>query len=987
MADDFFSSRPEVRPTIYAYSIPGNHPGYLKVGFTDRDVETRINEQLHTSGLPHRTEMVFSAMRSDGSCFLDHDVHAVLKRKGFLQLNAETDRNEWFRCSVNDVKAACIAVRDGTANIENRSADFGMRPEQYRAVQDTIRYFKSAKDDDPSGAPKFLWNAKMRFGKTFASYQLAKKMGFKRVLVLTFKPAVESAWREDLVTHVDFEGWQFVSNKDAHGNDQSIDQQFAACDRGRPIVVFGSFQDLLGTNDAGGIKAKNQFIHDINWDLVIFDEYHFGAWRENAKKLFEIPDDESNADFNVEQYKEEEADNAINESWLPITTSYYLYLSGTPFRAINSGEFIEEQIFNWTYSDEQKAKAEWNEPNNPYASLPRMVMMTYRIPDAIRRVAQEGEFDEFDLNVFFGADFPKGHPEQAQFKYKNEVQKWLDLMRGSYVPSTKDELKLGEKPPMPFSDARLLGVLQHTFWFLPNVASCYAMYNLLAERQNTFYHDYKVVVCAGTKAGIGLDALYPVEQAMADPLESKTITLSCGKLTTGVTVRPWGGVFMLRNLKSPETYFQTAFRVQSPWTVKDESGNSIIMKQDCYVFDFALDRALHQIADYACQLNTKDSDPEANVGEFIRFLPVLAYDGAKMSRVSAEDILDFTTAGTSATLLAKRWESALLVNVDNETLTRLLNNPEALAALMKIEGFRSLNSDIQTIINKSDDIKKAKKEKGDNITPKEKKEISDEEKELKSKRKQIQEKLIKFATRVPVFMYLSEYREKCLKDVITLLEPRLFKLTTGLDVHDFDLLCSLNVFNGETMNQAIWQFKRYEDSSLGYTGINRHENEDSVGGWDTVIRKEEFDAMFAAQQKSMASAISERQTFVNQPVAPKPVITAAPVRQSVSTQPKAAQTGATIRPVPQPIVLHNKPTTYSGFGAVPTVKSAAQPVQKADVSGIGPGTVVVHKSPAIGEGVVTKIDAAKKYIHIKFNSGEKTFTFPDSFDKGFLRKK
>lgn len=987
MADDFFSSRPEVRPTIYAYSIPGNHPGYLKVGFTDRDVETRINEQLHTSGVPHRTEMVFSAMRSDGSCFLDHDVHAVLKRKGFLQLNAETDRNEWFRCSVNDVKAACIAVRDGTANIENRSADFGMRPEQYRAVQDTIRYFKSAKDDDPSGAPKFLWNAKMRFGKTFASYQLAKKMGFKRVLVLTFKPAVESAWREDLVTHVDFEGWQFVSNKDAHGNDQSIDQQFAACDRGRPIVVFGSFQDLLGTNDAGGIKAKNQFIHDINWDLVIFDEYHFGAWRENAKKLFEIPDDESNADFNVEQYKEEEADNAINESWLPITTSYYLYLSGTPFRAINSGEFIEEQIFNWTYSDEQKAKAEWNEPNNPYASLPRMVMMTYRIPDAIRRVAQEGEFDEFDLNVFFGADFPKGHPEQAQFKYKNEVQKWLDLMRGSYVPSTKDELKLGEKPPMPFSDARLLGVLQHTFWFLPNVASCYAMYNLLAERQNTFYHDYKVVVCAGTKAGIGLDALYPVEQAMADPLESKTITLSCGKLTTGVTVRPWGGVFMLRNLKSPETYFQTAFRVQSPWTVKDESGNSIIMKQDCYVFDFALDRALHQIADYACQLNTKDSDPEANVGEFIRFLPVLAYDGAKMSRVSAEDILDFTTAGTSATLLAKRWESALLVNVDNETLTRLMNNPEALAALMKIEGFRSLNSDIQTIINKSDDIKKAKKEKGDNITPKEKKEISDEEKELKSKRKQIQEKLIKFATRVPVFMYLSEYREKCLKDVITLLEPRLFKLTTGLDVHDFDLLCSLNVFNGETMNQAIWQFKRYEDSSLGYTGINRHENEDSVGGWDTVIRKEEFDAMFAAQQKSMASAISERQTFVNQPVAPKPVITAAPVRQSVSTQPKAAQTGATIRPVPQPIVLHNKPTTYSGFGAVSTVKPAAQPVQKADVSGIGPGTVVVHKSPAIGEGVVTKIDAAKKYIHIKFKSGEKTFTFPDSFDKGFLRKK
>ena len=229
MAEElFFSPRPEVRPTIYAYSIPGNHPGYLKVGFTDRDVETRIYEQLHTSGLPHRTELTFSSMRSDGSCFTDHDVHAYLKRRGFQQLNAGEDRNEWFRCTVNDVRAACIAVRDGTANVENRSADFGMRPEQYRAVQDTVRFFKSAKDDDPSGAPKFLWNAKMRFGKTFASYQLAKKMGFKRVLVLTFKPAVESAWREDLVTHVDFEGWQFISNKDAQNNEVSIDVKLFA---------------------------------------------------------------------------------------------------------------------------------------------------------------------------------------------------------------------------------------------------------------------------------------------------------------------------------------------------------------------------------------------------------------------------------------------------------------------------------------------------------------------------------------------------------------------------------------------------------------------------------------------------------------------------------------------------------------------------------------------------------------------------------------
>lgn len=972
LEDAYFSSRPPVKPQIYAYSLPGvpDHAGYLKIGFTDRDVETRINEQLGTAALAHVTEFSDSAVRNDGSCFLDHDIHDALLRWGKKKLDFGSN-NEWFKCTVSDVRAAYIAVRDYTANVEMRSEDFSMRPEQYRAVKRTAEYFEEIDRNEPDASPKFLWNCKMRFGKTFASYQLAKKMGFKRVLVLTFKPAVESAWREDLVTHVDFEGWQFVSNKDAHNNDISIDQQYDIADKSRPIVVFGSFQDLLGTNDAGGIKAKNEFIHLEHWDLVIFDEYHFGAWRENAKKLFDQPDDEAGADFDVEKYKEDEADNAINESWIAISADHYLYLSGTPFRAINSGEFIEEQIYNWTYSDEQQAKKDWVGSGNPYESLPRMILMTYRIPDAIRRIAQQGEFDEFDLNLFFSADAPNGNVENAVFKYENEVQKWLDLIRGSYLPTTKDELKVGEKPPMPFSDARLLGVLQHTFWFLPSVASCYAMRNLLAQRQNTFYHDYEVVVCAGPKAGIGLDALYPVQKAMADPMESKTIVLSCGKLTTGVTVRPWGGIFMLRNLKSPETYFQSAFRVQSPWTVKAEDGTTTIMKRDCYVFDFALDRALHQIADYACKLNAKDNDPEKNVGDFISFLPVLAYDGAKMTPVTAEDILDFTTAGTSATLLAKRWESALLVNVDNETLNRLLNNPEAMAALMRIEGFRSLNSDIETIINRSEAIKKAKRDKGDELTPKQKKQLTDEEKELKSKRKQIQEKLIKFATRVPIFMYLSEYRERSLKDVITLLEPKLFKMTTGLNVKDFELLCSLNIFNGEAMDQAIWQFKRYEDSSLSYTGINRHAEEDRVGGWDTVIRREEFDALFSRQQKSMAAPV-----IVEVPVkAAEPVLDAQEMYKGKPEPKKPVVAEPTEKPRPSFV---RKPE--SGLKLPETSVK-----EHADVSGIGPGSAVVHK--VFGEGVVEKIDVAQKYIHIRFGKQSKMFVFPDSFDNGFLRKR
>ena len=842
MEHNFFPQRPTVTPTIYAYRLIGvdTHKGYLKVGYTDRTAKERIEEQLHTSKVQYEIVLVESAMTNYGSCFTDKDVHKVLERKGCRRLNPLDRTDEWFRCTVADVMSAILVLRTGSDNVDSRTQDFGMRPEQFRAVEQTKTYFEQAQKDDPNRIPKFLWNAKMRFGKTFASYQLAKVMGLSRILVLTFKPAVESAWREDLVSHIDFEGWQYISNKDARNNNLNIDQEFRRADKSKPIVVFGSFQDLLGTNESGGIKTKNEFIHSTNWDLVIFDEYHFGAWRERAKELFEKEDEESNVDFDAEKYKKDEANNAINETWLPISTRYYLFLSGTPFRAINNGEFIEEQIFNWTYSDEQRAKAEWKGSGNPYLALPRMVMLTYRMPDEIQDVAKQGEFDEFDLNVFFSAE---GRGESARFRYENEVQKWLDLVRGAYLPASVDDLKLGQdkRPPMPFSDTRLLNVLSHTLWFLPNVASCFAMANLLAQRQNKFYHDYKVVVCAGTAAGIGLDALYPVQACMADPLTTKTITLTCGKLTTGVTVKPWTGIFMLRNLKSPETYFQAAFRVQSPWEVKNEEGSRTIMKNECYVFDFALDRALRQISDYSCRLDINESNPEAKVGEFIKFLPVLAYDGSSMKEVDAQDILDIALAGTSATLLAKRWESALLVNVDNDTLKRLLASPEAMKALMNIEGFRNLNNDLTTIINKSEAVKKAKKE-NPNPTAKEKKELSAEEKEMKSKRKQIQEKLIKFATRIPVFMYLTDYRERCLKDVITQLEPGLFKKVTGLSVKDFELLVSLNVFNSALMNDAIYKFKRYEDASLEYIGINRHEG-DAIGLYDTVISNEEYRAL------------------------------------------------------------------------------------------------------------------------------------------------
>jgi hypothetical protein len=470
-----------------------------------------------------------------------------------------------------------------------------------------------------------------------------------------------------------------------------------------------------------------------------------------------------------------------------------------------------------------------------------MRLLTYQMPDELVAIASAGEFDEFDLNEFFAAT---GTGKAAKFKHKTDVQKWLDIIRGAYMPKVVEHLKTGTKPPFPYSDSRLLPYLQHSFWFLPNVAACHAMANLLAEKHNVFWHDYDVIAAAGAGAGIGLEALPPVRKAIGSGFDTKTITLSCGKLTTGVTVAQWSSILMLRNLKSPETYFQAAFRVQSPWSIKNPNGDNPneeeVLKPACFVFDFAPTRALRQLSEYGIGLSPNEPNPENAVKELVSFLPVLAYDGANMTQIDAGGILDIAMAGTSATLLARKWESALLVNVDNDTLRRVLNDPDALAAVERIEGWRSLGDNIiETIINKSEKIKALKKKAQEGkLTKKEQKELSDEEREFKSKRKQIQEKLVKFATRIPAFMYLTDFRENTLRDVITKIEPDLFKTVTGLTVKDFHLLVQLKVFNTEQMNQAVFAFRRYEDASLRYTGIESHEGLTHYGLYDTVVAKE-----------------------------------------------------------------------------------------------------------------------------------------------------
>ena len=826
MSYNFFPQNPEVNPTIYGYTeLSSEYEGLIKVGYTERTTSERMKEHYPTKGpdslRKYQVLLDESSMRNDGTHFKDYEVHKVLKERGF-----ENVGGEWFRVGVDELKSIILSLKEGTTLELTRTKNFKPRPEQQEAINKTSEYFKNYTSQEGK-IPHFLWNCKMRFGKTYTTYKLSQEMGWNKILVLTFKPAVENSWRDDLYSHVDFEGWQFISRGGTSYDD---------IDKSKPFVCFASFQDFLGKNELGGIKIKNQWAHLVNWDCIVLDEYHYGSWRDTAKELYESEDSKD-----LKEEKLNEMEN-WDESIVPLTTNGFLYLSGTPFKAIESGEFIEEQIFNWTYSDEQEAKENWEGDNNPYESLPRMVMMTYQLPESITHITDKGEFDEFDLNVFFSS---VGEYENSRFKYENEVQKWLNLIRGSDFNSFYDSKKLDvHKPVLPFSHTELLNNLNHTFWFLPSVSSCYAMKNLLEQPQNIFFHEYEVLVVAGKKVGVGVKSIEPVREGMSNPLKTKSITLSCGKLTTGVTVKPWSGLFMLRNTTSPETYFQTAFRVQSPWTIsvsdKDSPNKEEIVKKECYVFDFSPNRALRLVTDYSCRLNVDESNPESKVNEFIRFLPVLCFDGSSMRQINSEEVLDFGLVGTSGSQLAKKFESARLVHVDDLTLKRLMGNQDAMDILMKIEGFRNLNSDLEKIINKSEKIKKLKKEpsEGDD-TKKKKKEISEEEKEQRSLRKQIQEKLQKFATRIPVFMYLTDYRERTLKDVITQLEPGLFKKVTSLSVSDFELLLSIGLFNSTLMNSAVFSFKRYEDASLSYSGITKHEPSE-VGLFDTVISSNEF---------------------------------------------------------------------------------------------------------------------------------------------------
>ena len=810
-------------PKIYAYTTPefakrkwsGSKEGVglVKVGYTERNIEDRMREHFPTKGPdknPYTVLFVEEALTKDGKFFTDHIIHKILQDAGFNRVGGE-----WFECSVSDVQRAVLQQKLGKSLEDSRINDFSMRPEQMDAIQITKEYFQRETKRE-SKAPHFLWNAKMRFGKTFTTYQLAKSMQWKRVMVLTYKPSVEREWRVELASHIDFKGWQFFGRGD----------DFSKIDGRKPLIWFASFQDILGKSPSGGIKQRFEAARVIDWDCIVLDEYHFGAWRDAAKELYDADTSEGNFE---EEFSEEK---------FPLSANSFLYLTGTPFRALANGEFLEDQIFTWSYIDEQRAKKEWSKPEpNPYLELPQMVLMTYQLPDEVRNVALRGEMNEFDLNEFFKAeevvDDKKIHSGKYKFAHKTEVQMWLSLIRGQYLQAGFKPDSGGTKPPLPYADTELLAYLNHSFWFLPSVASCYAMDALLKEPVNNFFSDYKIVVAAGTRAGIGIEALPPVLNAIGKGHDTKTITLSCGKLTTGVSIPQWCGMFMLRNTSSPESYFQTAFRVQTPWSVrnvdKTDPRTQEILKEKCYIFDFAPNRALKLITEYSSRLDLRDtSQVEEKIKDFLNFLPVLAYDGFSMTPLDARELLDIAASGVGATMLARRWQSPHLVRVDNDTIARLLNNPEIIAALEGIEAFRNLGKDLTKVLNSEKALAKLEREK----KPKSDKNKKDE-KENKSFKRDLRDKLLKFMSRIPVFMYLTDYREETLKDVITQLERPLFTRVTGLKIQDFERMCEIGLFNSQAMNSAIFSFRRFELGSLNYVGGGIEL--EKIGLFDTTV--------------------------------------------------------------------------------------------------------------------------------------------------------
>ncbi|MGN1478662.1 MAG: DEAD/DEAH box helicase, partial [Acutalibacteraceae bacterium] len=595
-----------VVPMIYAYTTPeiARHNGWVKIGYTEQEVGKRLDQQTHTADVLYNLEWKGNAIFDDGSgeLFKDKDFHSYLRKLGY----DNNGQNEWFRIPVPDSKMRFQEFRENRGVLRELESvvPYRLRSEQDEAVERACKYSLSHKNAE------FLWNAKPRFGKTLASYDLCKRIGAVNVLIVTNRPAIANSWYDDYEKFLGVEsGYYFVSEteslKGRKGVISRADYTRLIDDEPCGCIEFVSLQDLKGAIAFGGKYDKLNEVADMNWDILIVDEAHEG----------------------VDTYKTDVAFNQIKRK-------FTLHLSGTPFKAIANDKFPQEAIFNWTYADEQRMKRDFapaDGESNPYADLPRLNMFTYQMSEIVREelsqgIEIQGETEEyaFDLNTFF-------ETRNGRFVYDGSVDRFLDAL----TTQTK----------FPFSTPELRDELKHTFWILNRVDSAKALAKKLKE--HSVFGEYEIILAAGDGKLDDADENQKAFNKVKDAVSKydKTITLSVGQLTTGVTIPEWTGVLMLSNMKSPSLYMQAAFRAQNPCLFK--VNGQFLRKQNAYVFDFDPARTLTVFEEFANDLNSKTADGRGdadtrkeNIRELLNFFPVIGEDaGGEMVELDAEKVM------------------------------------------------------------------------------------------------------------------------------------------------------------------------------------------------------------------------------------------------------------------------------------------------------------------------------------------------------------
>ncbi|MCH3968631.1 MAG: DEAD/DEAH box helicase family protein [Atopobiaceae bacterium] len=627
-------SSSRVVPEIYAYTTPeiARHDGWTKIGYTEQDVGTRIAQQTHTADVVYELEWRGNAVYDDGSgdTFRDTDFHSYLRKLDY----EDKPGTEWFEITPDDSHSRFYEYRGNRGVLETPEAsEYTLRSEQGRAVEETADYARLHEEGE------YLWNAKPRFGKTLAAYDLCKRLDAVKVLIVTNRPAIANSWYDDYVEFIGTEsGYSFVSSVSA-----LVDKPFVMTREeylehiNRPgaskrIIEFVSLQDLKGSIRFGGTYDKLDEVAELEWDVLVVDEAHEG----------------------VDTYKTDVAFDHIKRK-------FTLHLSGTPFKAIANEKFDEDAIFNWSYADEQKAKRDWDDPElpNPYADLPQLNLFTYQMSDIVTdEVARGKEIDgetveyAFDLNEFF-ATSANGH-----FEHNEDVDRFLDA--------------LTTQRKYPFSTPELRGELKHTLWMLNRVDSAKALARKL--KNHPVFGEYEIVLAAGDGRIDDQDAMEQsfdkVRKAIAD--NDKTITLSVGQLTTGVTVPEWTAVLMLSNMKSPSLYMQAAFRAQNPCLFRRDG--KYLRKENAYVFDFDPARTLTIFEEFA---NDLCSDTGAGKGDMdsrkehirtlLNFFPVIGEDDqGEMVELDAEKVLSIPRRIRSREVVRRGFMSDFLFqNISN----------------------------------------------------------------------------------------------------------------------------------------------------------------------------------------------------------------------------------------------------------------------------------------------------------------------------------